>query len=140
MRYELTDEQFDRIERLLPPRVGPSGGRPWNDHRRIIDGIFWVLRSGAPWRDVPERYGPWQTVYDRFNFWRKDGTWQWILSHLQAALDAAEGIEWSMFCIDGTHVRAARCAAGASEKALTRRNPLTTAWAGPVGALARRFT
>ncbi len=140
MRYELTDEQFDRIERLLPPRVGPRGGRPWNHHRRIINGIFWVLRSGAPWRDVPERYGPWQTVYDRFNFWRKDGTWQWILSHLHAALDAEEGIEWSMFCIDGTHVRAARCAAGASEKALIPRNPLTTAWAGPVGALARRFT
>jgi transposase len=121
-RYELTDEQFARIEPLLPPRTGPDGGRPWEDHRRIINGVLWVLRSGAPWRDVPERYGPWQTVYDRFNFWRKDGTWALILAHLQAERDAAGGIDWSLFSIDGTHVRAARCAGGASKKALIRRS------------------
>lgn len=115
-RYELTDEQFERIEWLLPVRVGPAGGRPWEDHRTIINGVLWVLRTGAPWRDVPERYGPWQTVYDRFNHWRKDGTWDKVLAHLQAELEAEAGIDWSMFCIDGTNVRAARCAAGALKK------------------------
>jgi len=127
MRYEITNEQFARIEPLLPPPIGAKGGRPWTDHRRIINGVFWVLRTGAPWRDVPERYGPWQTVYDRFNFWRKDGTWTLILTHLQAELDAGGRIDWSMFCIDGTNVRAARCAAGALKKPPTRRNRLTTA-------------
>ena len=78
--------------------------------------MLWVLRTGAPWRDVPERYGPWQTVYDRFNHWRKDGTWDKVLAHLQAELEAEAGIDWSMFCIDGTNVRAARCAAGALKK------------------------
>ncbi len=53
-RYELTDEQFERIECLLPMRVGPAGGRPWEAHRTIINGVLWVLRTGAPWRDVPE--------------------------------------------------------------------------------------
>lgn len=125
-RHELSDEYFARIEPLLPPRTGAEGGRPWQDHRRILNGIFWVLRTGAPWRDVPERYGPWQTVYDRFNFWRKDGTWLLILSHLQAELDAQGGIDWSMFCIDGTNVRAARCAGGASKKVVIRRSrPIT---------------
>ena len=115
-RYELTDEQFERIEWLLPVRVGPAGGRPWEDHRMIINGVLWILRTGAPWRDVPERYGPWQTVYDRFNHWRKDGTWDKVVAHLQAELEAKAGIDWSMFCIDGTNVRAARCAAGALKK------------------------
>lgn len=125
-RHELSDEQFARIEPLLPARTGPQGGRPWEDHRRIINGIFWLLRTGAPWRDLPERYGPWQTVYDRFNFWRKDGTWRRILQYLQSQLDDEGGIDWSMFCIDGTNVRAARCAGGAAKKASSRRSPPIT--------------
>lgn len=119
-RYELTDEQFEQIRPLLPERVGPNGGRPWEEHRNIINGIFWILRSGAPWRDVPERYGPWQTVYDRFNRWREDGTWDRVLSHLQSELESAKGIDWSMFCIDGSNVRAARCAGGALKKTVLR--------------------
>jgi transposase len=63
-RYELTDEQYERIEYLLPEVE--ARGCPYNDHRKVINGIFWILRSGAPWRDVPERYGNWKTVYDRF--------------------------------------------------------------------------
>jgi transposase len=56
-RYELTDEQFALLEPYLP-KMGAAGGHPWGDHRRILNGLFWKLRSGAPWRDIPERYGP----------------------------------------------------------------------------------
>ena len=63
-RGELTDEAWGRIAPLLP-EGGRRGGR-WKDHRTVVNGILWKLRTGAPWRDLPERYGPWQTCYDRF--------------------------------------------------------------------------
>jgi len=64
-RYDLTTEQWERLEPLLPPQK-PTTGRPNHDHRLIINGIFWILRTGAPWRDLPERYGSWKTVSSRF--------------------------------------------------------------------------
>lgn len=70
-RYELTDKQWDLIKPLMPKRK--SGGR-WNDHRTTLDGTMWVLKSGSPWRDMPERYGSWKSVYDRFRRWSADGT------------------------------------------------------------------
>jgi transposase len=77
--------------------------------------MFHVLHTGCPWRDLPERYGPWQTVFDRFNRYRKDGTFDLILKRLQAKLDKLGRIDWDFWCFDGTHVRAARCAAGAKK-------------------------
>jgi transposase len=62
-RHELTDEQFTMLKPYLPP--GGTVGHPWDDHRRILNGIFWKLHTGAQWRDIPERYGPWSTIYDR---------------------------------------------------------------------------
>lgn len=109
-RYELTDEQFDRIEGLLPTVQGR--GRPFKDHRQIINGIFWVLRSGAPWRDLPKRYGSWKTVYDRFRRWAEDGTLEHIAHQLQGELDAEGRIDWEQFNVDSTIVRASRAAAG----------------------------
>ena len=70
---EFTDEAWTRIAPLLP-KNGQRGGR-WRDHRKVVNGILWKLRTGAPWRDLPERYGPWQTCYDRFSRGRRDGTW-----------------------------------------------------------------
>ncbi len=70
-RHGLTDEQWALIEDLFP-RNGEHAGRPWADHRRMIDGMLWVLVTGAPWRDLPKEFGPWQTVYDRFNRYRRD--------------------------------------------------------------------
>src|ERR1044071_9641813 len=64
-RHELTDQQWEQLRPLLPPQKPPTG-RPAADHRRILNGILWLLRTGAPWRDLPERYGPWQTVASRF--------------------------------------------------------------------------
>src|SRR4051794_22582726 len=86
-RFDLTDRQWERLEPLLPPRR-PRTGRPNEDHRRILNGIVWVLRTGAPWRDLPERYGPVGTVSSRFYRWRAAGVWQSILAALQAEADA----------------------------------------------------
>mgnify|MGYP006282702627 FL=1 len=111
-RYELIDEQYKRIEHLLPEVEGRRC--PYNDHRKVINGIFWILRSGAPWRDMPERYGRGKTVYDRFRRWAEDGTLESTLRHLQGELDAEGRIDCSQFNVDSTIVQAARAAAGGS--------------------------
>src|SRR5687768_193952 len=85
-RYELTDEAFALIEPYLPKNE-PTAGHPWHDHRPLLNGMFWRLCTGAPWRDVPERYGPYQTIYDRFRRWQRDGTWDRIIQALQIQLD-----------------------------------------------------
>jgi transposase len=77
-RGELTDKAWAQLAPLLPGNQR-RGGR-WRDHRTVINGISWKLRTGAPWRDLPERYGPWQTCYDRFVRWRRDGTWERLLA------------------------------------------------------------
>ncbi|GLW59587.1 hypothetical protein Kpho01_75970 [Kitasatospora phosalacinea] len=69
----MTDEAWNRIGPMLPQADGR--GRPWRDHRQVVNGVLWRLRTGAPWRDLPEQYGPWQTVYERFARWEADGTW-----------------------------------------------------------------
>jgi transposase len=113
-RHELTDAQFEWLQQYLPANGGRGG--QWRDHRQVLNGIFWHLRTGSPWRDLPERYGPWQTVYERFNRWRKDGTWDRILQALQVYLDRQGRLDWNLWHIDATTVRAHRCAAGAGKK------------------------
>src|SRR5262245_44156224 len=110
-RYELTDQQFALIEGLLPEN-GKRGGQ-WNDHRTTLDGIFWVLHTGAQWRELPERYGKWKSVYDRFNRWRKDGTIDRLLERLHLELDERGRIDRDLGCVDATSIRASRSAAGA---------------------------
>ena len=73
-RGDLTDQQWQRLEPLLPAQK-PKTGRPGKDHRTVINGILWVLRTGAPWRDLPERYDPWRTAATRFYRWRQLGLW-----------------------------------------------------------------
>jgi transposase len=113
-RHELSDAHFQRIAPLLPESAGP--GHPWAAHRPILNGIFWRLRTGVPWRDIPARYGPWQTIYDRFVRWRRDGTWARIVAALQIQLDAAGRLDWDQWCVDSTVIRASRAAAGARKK------------------------
>ena len=72
-RYELTDQEWNRIKDLLPPEKSGKRGRPSKDNRMILNAMVWIARSGAPWRDLPERYGPWETVYSRFRKWINDG-------------------------------------------------------------------
>jgi len=111
-RYGLTDRQWRRLEPLLPPQR-PRTGRPSHDHRTILDGILWVLRTGAPWRDLPERFGPVGTVSSRFYRWHKAGVWQQVLSALQAEADARGEVDWDLHFVDVTIVRAHQHAAGA---------------------------
>ncbi|MFE6554154.1 transposase [Streptomyces sp. NPDC057746] len=86
-RGVLTDRQWAQLEPLLP--VGKKAGRPrtWR-RRQLIDGIRWRTRAGTPWRDVPERYGLWDRIYDLFRRWQRDGTWKRILEQLQVQPDA----------------------------------------------------
>ena len=73
-RYELAKEQWDRIKPMLPPEETGKRGRPRKDNRTMLNGMLWIVRSGAQWRELPEAYGPWQSVYARFAKWRDDGT------------------------------------------------------------------
>jgi len=140
-RHELTDEQWERIEPLLPERTAKTG-RPARDPRVMLNGMLWILRTGAPWRDLPERFGPWKTVYHYFSKWRADGTFDRILEALQIRLDREGRIDWDLWCIDGSSVRAARAAAGASKKADsdTPRSPRATRWVARVADSAASST
>lgn len=109
-RGELTDAGWAQIAPLLPPN-GRRGGQ-WQDHRTVLNGILWKLRTGAPWRDLPERYGSWQTCHSRFVRWRQDGTWDRLLAHVQTKSDAVGELSWEV-SIDSTVVRAHQHAAGA---------------------------
>ena len=131
-RYELTDAQWARLEPLLPPEK-PWTGRPNDDHRQILNGIVWVLNSGAPWRDLPRRYGPVGTVSSRFYRWRRSGVWRRVLEALQALADAEGRVGWDLHFLDSTVVRAHQHAAGARKAG---REPDAEDGAGP---LARRF-
>jgi len=114
-RHALTEEEWKRIEHLLPPQT-EGKGRRWEDHRKTINGMLWIAKTGAPWRDLPLRYGKWKTVYDRFRRWTQEGLWDRILKELQGDKQENKEINWTVFFIDGSNVRAHRHAAGASKK------------------------
>ena len=127
-RYELSDQEWDLLKGLFPTQA--RGGR-WIDHRIMLNGMLWILRSGAPWRDLPERYGNYKSVNHRFNRWRRDGTFDRVLKALQIRLDKQGKIDWDLWLVDGTSIRASRAAAGARKKSVqpTRSSPTTTHWA-----------
>lgn len=121
-RHRLTDDQWELIADLFPPPA--RTGRPPTDRRLAVDGMLWILQSGAPWRDLPEEeFGPWETIYGLYNSWNADGTLDQILKHLQAASIDAGAIDNQLWCVDGTIVRAHRCAAGGGKKG-TRKSRL----------------
>lgn len=90
-------------------------------HRRVVNGILWVNRTGAPWRDLPERYGKWETVASRFYRWRKAGVWDEVLATLQQQADANAEIDWYVHYVDSTVARAHQHAAGAKGGSKVRR-------------------
>ena len=140
-RHQLTDEQWFLVEADIPTSKARTG-RPRRDPRLMLDGIMWVLATGAPWRDLPERFGPWQTVYDHFRNWRKSGVFERILAALQIKLDREGLIDWDLWCVDGASVRASRSAAGAGKKVSsgTKTNRPTTLWAAAEAGLDRSST
>ncbi|WP_416070029.1 MULTISPECIES: IS5 family transposase [Streptomyces] len=111
-RHELSDEEWDVLSGLLPRT---ETGRPRRDDRVVLNGIVWKLRTGSAWRDVPERYGSWRTLYTRFRRWALDGTFTLMLRTLQAREDAAGDIDW-LVSVDSTITRAHQYAAGARKK------------------------
>lgn len=136
-RYELSDVEWEIVSGLFPTN-GRRGGQ-WADHRTILNGICFKFRAGVAWRDVPERYGPWQTLYGRFRRWSRDGFLLRMARALQLRLDRASMIAWDLWCVDGTHVRAARAAAGGGKRGACS-SPGTTRWAAAGAASARRST
>ncbi|MFE3560726.1 IS5 family transposase [Streptomyces sp. NPDC059193] len=120
-RGDLTNDQWARLEVLLPMGIKPGRPQVWT-RRQLIDGIRWRTRTGAPWRDVPERYGPWDRVYDLFRRWQRDGTWARILTRLQAEADAKGLITWDVN-VDSTVCRAHQHAAGAAKRDLQKEPP-----------------
>ena len=110
-RLDLSDAQWQRLERLLPVGKGPGRPSRWTK-RQLIDGIRWRVRVGSPWRDVPECYGSWRAVYGLFRRWQRAGVWAAIMTGLQADADAAGLITWEV-SVDSTIARAHQHAAGA---------------------------
>lgn len=111
-RGDLTNAQWETLEPLLPPRRSRVG-RPSNDHRTTIKGILWIVRTGAPWRDLPERYGAWESVSGTYYRWNRQGLWTEILQSLQQQKDAAGQVNWDIHFVDGSVIRAHQHAAGA---------------------------
>lgn len=107
-RYEIDDTQWKKIEPYLG-NTPKKTGRPQINNRKIINGVLWILHTGAPWRDLPEYYGPWQTVYKRFAQWEKDGKLKEMFEHLRRNPDMQD------LCIDGTYIKAHRASAGAKK-------------------------
>ena len=126
-RHELKAEQGEKIRELLPPESGREG-RPSIDNRQIVNAIRWILKTGAPWRDLPTYYPKWKTVHSRFSRWCRQGVWARVLAEL------AEDQDSESFLIDATIVRAHQDAAGAQKK------PGRKLSGGPEGDQPQRFT
>lgn len=133
LRHRITDEQWMLIADLFPPPK--RMGRPPSKARRMIDGILWILNTGAQWRDLPAAFGPKSTVWDRFDQWNNDGTLQAVLDRLRASVE----IDNELWCVDGTIVRAAKCAAGGGKKGI-QTNPTTTPSAAVAADSPAKYT
>lgn len=92
-RRVIPDRAWAQIEPLLPVSTGKRGGR-YRDHRTVVEAIVWKYRTGAPWRDLPERFGPWQTAWKRHATWSRNGTWERVWRELQAHADAQGQLDW----------------------------------------------
>ncbi len=106
-RYEIRDDQWDRIKDVLPPERKRQGGRIGKDNRIMLNAMLWVARSGAPWRDLPDYYPSWKTVYTRFRRWQMAGVWDNVLEHVSVSPD------FENIMIDATIVRVHQHGAGA---------------------------
>jgi transposase len=123
-RHEVTDASWDKIAPLLPPDA--RRGQKWRDHRSVLNAILWKLSTGTPWRDLPERYQPWQTPAARLLRWQRDGTWERVLGRVQQCSDAVATIEWEV-SVDSTVIRAHQHAAGGKGGAASRRSAAAAA-------------
>ncbi|BBX54707.1 transposase [Mycobacterium shottsii] len=109
--HAISDDLWSLIVAVLP--AGRRRGRPWNDHRRTLEGIIWRYRTGSPWCDLPEHFGPWQSVAERHLRWSVDGIYARIFAAIASDLDAEDADLGALLSVDSTSVRAHRHAAGA---------------------------
>ena len=124
-RILLTDKQWERIAPLLPSQSGHNG-RPYiQDHRSTVEGILWIARTGAPWRDLPARYGKWITVYQRFRRWTQAGVFQAIFEAITVECDL------DVAMVDGTFVKVHQHAAGAPKGVALPTSPALFRQSGP---------
>ena len=110
VRHQLTDDQWELIEDLFPPPA--KMGRPQRCRRQVVNAVLWKLRTGAPWRDLPERYGPWKTVYNRFWRWSRNGTLTMLVMRARVIAEAIDELDREV-SVDSSIVRAHQHAAGA---------------------------
>ena len=110
-----SDAEWERIQPLLPSNRGRRG-HPFGDNRKVVEGIVYRYRAGLPWRDLPARFGPWQTVWKRHHRWSADGTWDRVLAEVLADADAAGDLDWRVSA-DSTVVRAHQHATNAARDA-----------------------
>lgn len=120
-RHAISDADWDRIKDLLPGRPGQTG---WvaADNRKFLDAVLWIARTGAPWRDLPDRLGNWNSAWRRFDRWSRKGTWKLVFEALQDP-----DLEWLV--LDSTVIRAHPCAAGAQKKSMAPAARKTRPWA-----------
>lgn len=117
-RLLLTDDEWEAISDFFPEPK--ATGRPPVDRRTVVNGIFWILRTGSPWRDLPEEFGTWKTAWRLFDEWNSSGVWDAIVKRLRGSFIEAGQVSDQLWCIDGTVVRAARCASGGGKKKTPR--------------------
>jgi transposase len=131
-RHAISDADWERIKDLLPGRPGQTG---WlaEDNRLFIDAVLWWAKTGVPWRDLPERFGNWNSVWRRFDRWARKGTWRLVFEALQDP-----DLEWLI--LDSTVIRAHPCAAGAEKKATGRGARTSRRWAAAGAASGPRST
>ena len=120
-RYELKDSEWERIKKYFPEKTPGTPGRPPNPHRTIINGIIWIARSGAPWRDMPERYGPWETIYARFRGLIGKGILVQVFSDLSIDADLQD------LSLDSTSIKVHQHAAGAKKGGFLQKSDVPAA-------------
>jgi transposase len=121
MRTLLKNEQWKRIEHMLPGKAGDPGRRG-EDNRKFVEAVLWIARTGSPWRDLPEQFGPWNSVYVRFARWSRSGAWQRVFMELSKDSEFARRVY-----LDSTIVRAHQHAAGAAKKTARKRSGVRAA-------------
>ena len=125
-RWKLTDQQWKKIEKLLPkPKSGKKGGRPWADNRKVFEGILWVLRTGAPWADLPKRYPSPSTCWRRLKLWEEQDIWLDAWRSFLSELDEKGQLDWSESFVDGSFAPAKK---GAKASAKPRGARARSGW------------
>lgn len=132
-RYSLTDNEFKAIETLIT--YSPERGRKPTKIREMFDGILWILCSGAPWRDLPSHYPPYQSVYHRFRYYQTHGILEKVIEMLLKKASKNRKVQLTLVCIDGSYIRAHRHAAGAPKKTKKTRHSVARVEASPPSSI-----